>query len=103
MNIVSAVINKEVELKNSHYVLYNGTGTEWRVPQDIYKQLYAHQNPAKSVKNFVFVRFSDLPSIKAKDFLRENVAEWAGVNDNIQDVRDVLISCNLALFGGVGM
>lgn len=102
MNIIASVIDREVALKNSHYALYNGTNNEWRVPQDLYKQLYAYNNPLQSVKDFVFVRFSDLPSIKAEDFLRDNVAEWAGVNDNMQEVRDVLISANLALFGGVG-
>ena len=102
MNIVAAAINKEVELKDSHYVFYNGCGNEWRVSQDIYKQLYAYRNPLKSVKDFIFVRFTDSPSINAQDFLQENVTKWAGVNDNIQAVRDVLVSTNLALFGGVG-
>ena len=102
MNIVAAVIDKEVALKNSHYAVYNGTNNEWRVGQDLYKQLYAYKNPLQSVKDFIFVRFSDLPSIKAQDFLQENVAKWAGVNDNIQEVRDVLIACNLSLFGSVG-
>ena len=102
MNLITSVINKEVEFKDSHYALYNGTGTEWRVPQDLYKQLYAYRNPSKPVKDFVFVRFSDLPSMKVQEFLAKNVEEWAGVNDNVQEVSDVLIACNLALFGGVG-
>jgi len=102
LNIIAAAINKEEELKNSHYAFYNGTGTEWRVTQDLYKQLYAYRNPSKVITDFTFVRFSDVPSMHAQDFLRENVAEWAGVNDNIQEVRDVLISTNLSLFGGVG-
>lgn len=102
MNIIAAAINKEVALKNSHYAVYNGQDNVWRVGQDLYKQLYAYKNPLQSVKDFIFVRFSDLPSIKAQDFLQENVAKWAGVNDNIQEVRDVLIACNLSLFGSVG-
>ncbi|HSC25098.1 MAG TPA: hypothetical protein VLB80_02675 [Candidatus Babeliales bacterium] len=102
LNIVAAALNKEVELKNSHYVFYNGTSNGWRVPQDLYKGLYAHYNPQISVKDFTFVRFSDLPSIKAQDYLREHLVEYAGINDNAQEVRDVLISTNFALFGNVG-
>lgn len=102
MNVVAAAINKEVELKNSHYVFYQATNNEWRVPQDLYKRLYAYKNPSQSVKDFVFVRFSDLPSLKAQDYLQESLEKFAGVNDNVQAVRDILLSVNLALFGNVG-
>lgn len=102
MNIIAAAINKEVELKDSYYVFYQATNNEWRVPQDLYKRLYVYKNPSQQVKDFIFVRFSDLPSLKARDYLQESLEKFAGVNDNVQEVRDILLSVNLALFGNVG-
>lgn len=103
LNIIAAALNKEVELKNTHYVLYNASNNEWRVPQDMYKKLYIKYNKiASSLDDFVFVRFTNAPSINAQDFLKESIAEWGGVNDNIQEVRNVMMSMNLDIFGGVG-
>ena len=103
LNIVAAVIDKEVELKNSHYVFYNASNNEWRVPQDLYKKLYIHYKKIPSQLNdFAFVRFGQGKTIKAQDFLNENIAQWGGINDNIGEVRDVVMSVNLALFGNVG-
>lgn len=103
LNTVAAVLNKEVEFKNSHYAFYQGTNNEWRVPQDLYKKLYIHyKKPGSQLSDFAFVRFSNIKSIKAQDFLQENIAEWGGVNDNAGEVRDVVMSVNLALFGNVG-
>lgn len=103
LNIVAAVINKEVELKNTHYAFYNASNNEWRVPQDLYKKLYIHyKKVGSSLNDFAFVRFGGAKSIKAQDFLNENIAEWGGVNDNAGEVRDVVMSVNLAVFGNVG-
>lgn len=103
LNIVSGVINKEVELKNSHYAFYNASNNEWRVPQDLYKKLYIHyKNVGSALDDFAFVRFGNAKSIKAQDFLNENIAEWGGINDNVGEVRDVVMSVNIALFGNVG-
>jgi len=103
LNVISAILNKEVELKNTHYAFYNASNNEWRVPQDLYKKLYVHYKRSGSPLNdFAFVRFGGAKSIKAQDFLNENIAKWGGVNDNIQEVKEVVMSVNLALFGNVG-
>lgn len=103
LNVINAAINKEVQFKNTHYAFYSGGNNEWRVPQDLYKKLYVHyKNPGSSLNDFVFVRFGNAKSIKAQDFLNENVAKWGGVNDNIKEVKDVVMSVNLAIFGNVG-
>lgn len=102
LNVVAGVLNKEVEFKDSHYVFYHGHTNAWLVAQDLYKRLYAYYKPLQPVKDFVFVRFTDMKSTNATDYLKESVATWAGVNDNIQDVRTVMIPANLALFGNVG-
>lgn len=103
LNIVNAAINKEKELQNTHYAFYNASNNEWRVPQDLYKKLYIHyKKPGSQLDDFAFVRFGNAKSIKAQDFLNENIAQWGGVNDNIGSVRDVVMSTNLFLFGNVG-
>jgi len=103
LNLVAQVINKEVEFKNSHYVFYQATNNEWRVPQDLYKKLYInYKKSASPLNDFAFVRFSDCKSIKAKDYLQESIEKFGGVNDNVQEVRDVLLSVNIALFGNAG-
>jgi hypothetical protein len=103
LNIVNAALNKEVELKNTHYAFYNASNNEWRVPQDLYKKLYVHyKKPGSQLDDFAFVRFSNGKSIKAQDFLKENIAEWGGVNDNEPAIRDIVMSVNLYLFGNVG-
>jgi hypothetical protein len=103
LNLVAQVLNKEVEFKNSHYALYQATNNEWRVPQDLFKRLYIHyKKPGSQLNDFAFVRFSDCKSIKAKDYLQESVEKFGGVNDNIQEVREVMLSVNIALFGNAG-
>jgi hypothetical protein len=102
LNIVAKVIDREVEFKKTHYAFYHGMSNAWRVIQDFYKQLYAYYNPLQSVKDFTFVRWTDMPSINAQDYLRDTVAEHAGVNDNKLAVRTLLLPVNLALFGSVG-
>lgn len=103
LNLIANVLNKEVEFKNTHYVFYNASNSEWRVPQDLYKKLYVHyKKPGSQLDDFAFMRFGGAKSIKAEDFLNENIAKWGGVNDNIAAVKDVVMSVNLALFGNVG-
>ena len=99
LNIVASVINKEVELQKTHYAFYHGLTNQWRVPQDLYKLLYAYYNPLKPVKDFTFVRFTDMPSIKAQDYLEGHIEEFAGVNDNKDKT---ILPVNLSLFGNVG-
>jgi len=102
LNVIAKAIDREIEFKDTHYVFYHGMSNAWRVVQDFYKQLYAYFNPLQPVKDFTFVRFTDMPTIKAQDYLSQAVAEFAGVNDNILDVRTRLLPVNLALFGNVG-
>lgn len=102
LNIVIQAIDKEVEFKKTHYVFYHGMSNVWRVVQDVYKQLYAYFNPLNPVKDFTFIRFTDMPSIKAQDYLSESITKYAGVNDTEAESRNLLLPVNLALFGNVG-
>lgn len=102
LNIVAAVLDKEEEFKGTHAAFYHATKQEWRVAQDLYKQLYAYRRPLQPVKDFIFLRFTDLPSLNAQQYLKEHIGQYAGVNDNAKTERDRMIAVNFALFGNVG-
>jgi hypothetical protein len=104
LNIVAAVINREVQFKNSHYAFYQATNNEWRVPQDLFKKLYIqYKKPGSALNDFTFVRFSGGKNIKAQDFLRDNIKKFGGINDTVPALKDSLISVNIDLFGNVGL
>jgi hypothetical protein len=102
-SIISRAIVKEEEMNDSHYVFYQGTRSEWSVPQDLYTQLYAYFHPETEVKEFKFLRFQDESTQQrtARDFLVHQLEEHGLVNDN-SELGAVLLSANLALFGNVG-
>jgi len=103
LNIVAQTLRREVEFKNTHYALYHGYNTPWRVLQDFYKQLYAYFNPDKKIpEDFVFLRFTKMSNLNLKEYLSQHVQEFGGINDNILEVRSLMISASLALFSGVG-
>lgn len=103
LNLVTAIINKEAAFKNNYCVFYQATSNRWRVPQDIYKQLYIHyKKPGSQLEDFEFVRFAGAKSIDVQEFLTTKIEELGGVDDNRPEIRDVVMSVNLYLFGNVG-
>ncbi len=101
--IIDAVNNKEKELKNGYYVFYHAYDNQWRVPQDLYKQLYAYYYPltADIPDSFTFLRFVEQSAPRAQAFLIEEIKKFGLINDN-DPHKMLLLSTNLALFGNVG-
>jgi hypothetical protein len=99
MNIIADCLAKEVEFKDSHYVFYHTTDNVWRLPQDVYTQLYNFFTPANAqAKDFAFLRFNDIQGPRAQDFLVQELKKNGLVDDN-GEVRALLLSVNLSLFG----
>jgi hypothetical protein len=102
LNIISDCLVKEQDLKASHYAFYHATGNEWRLAQDLYTQLYARQNPGKTVgETFTFLRFKNLSERNAKEFL-VNELKKNGLVDDTGKLGAILLSVNLSLFGNIG-
>lgn len=102
MDIVSRVMAKEAQFKNSHWAFYHGTSNIWMVPQDLCTALYRHLNPsAKKDEEFKFLRFGDESGPQAKEFLTSRLRKEGLVDDNGED-RGLLLSTNLSLFGNTG-
>ena len=103
--IIAAALAKEETYKDDFYVFYHGMDNVWRVPQDLYTQLYAHFYPAildPSIKDFIFLRFgSHYPTIKPQDFLLTELKRSGLINDH-GTMGELLLAVNLALFGNVG-
>ncbi len=102
--IIDGCKAKEKQFKNSHYVFYHGQDNQWRVPQDLYKQLYAYYSPltADIPDTFRFLRFVEQSSPLAQDFLVEEIKKYGFINDTEKHHGLLLLSTNLALFGNVG-
>jgi hypothetical protein len=100
MNIFADCLAKEVENADTHYAFYHTTDNEWRLAQDVYTQLYAAFNPS-TPKDFAFLRFEDISGPKAKDFLVNELRQHGLVDDN-GEVRALLLSVNISLFGNTG-
>lgn len=100
MNILADCLTKEVENKATHRVFYHTTDNEWRVAQDLYTQLNALFNPSgkSQPKDFAFLRFTDINGPKARDFLQTELTKSGLIDDN-GEVRALLLSVNLSLFG----
>ncbi len=99
MNIMADCLAKEVELKDTHYAFYHTTDNVWRLPQDVYTQLYNFFTPPTAqAKDFTFLRFNDIPGPRAQDFLVQELQKNGLVDDN-GEVRALLLSVNLSLFG----
>jgi hypothetical protein len=76
----------------------------WYVPQDLYTRLYFHfkKLPANLLQSFLFLRFDGIPAspVSVQDFLVKKLKENGLINDH--NLKDRLLSVNLALFGSVG-
>lgn len=104
-DVISRVITKEVEFKNSHWAFYHGTSQKWMVWQDVLTKLTNHFKPSNAKEGqFVFLRTKapeGLSHIKAKEFLVKELRAHGLIDDQNED-QGMLLSTNLALFGNVG-
>jgi len=103
MDIVSRVMAKEAELRNTHWAFYHGISNVWTVWQDTYTELFSHFNPSVQLEDadFIFLRTRGKESRKAKDFLVGSLRKDGLVDDN-GDAKAILLSTNLSLFGNTG-
>ncbi len=103
-NMIDAIVGREVEYKDGYYVFYHGMKNLWYVPQDLYTRLYFHYKklPDNLLQSFVFLRFDGIsaPSLGVQDFLIKKLKENGLINDH--ELKDLLFSVNVALFGNVG-
>ena len=104
MDIVSRVMAKEAEFRNSHWVFYHGISNVWTVWQDTLTKLSNHFNPSaqKEGGDFVFLRTRTKENKQAKEFLINELKENGLVDDNGES-RGLLLSTNLSLFGNTGL
>ena len=106
-NIISRMVTKEAELKDTHYVFYHTTATMHTVLSDLFTQLYAHFHPeAKATDDtFRFLRFQGQSTkMSAREFLLGEMRTNFLVDDKDPDKRvsNILLSVNLSLFGSTG-
>lgn len=104
-DVISRVITKEVEFKNTHWAFYHGTSQKWMVWQDVLTKLTNHFKPSNAKEGqFVFLRTKapeGLSHIKAKEFLVKELRAHGLIDDQNED-QGMLLSTNLALFGNTG-
>lgn len=102
MDIISRVMAKEAQLKNSHWAFYHALSNVWMVPQDLYTMLDRSLNPSTQKEgNFTFLRFDDESGPQAKEFLMSELKKNGLIDDN-GEARGLLLSTNLSLFGNTG-
>ena len=101
--VVDAIIARERQYKDNYYVFYHGTDNVWRLPQDLYTQLYVYFNPLElnPSKDFKFLRFEDVYAPAPKDFLTNELKKGGLINDH-GTMGAILLSVNLSLFANVG-
>ena len=105
MDIVSRVMAGEAELRDTHWAFYHGVSNIWTVWQDTYTALFNHFNPSLAQKgdaDFIFLRTKGKANIKAKDFLVNTLQEH-GLVDDTGEVKAILLSTNMFLFGNTGI
>lgn len=102
MDLVSRVMAKEAEYRDTHWAFYHGTINMWSVWQDTYTELFNHFNPSLAQEgdaDFIFLRTRGKASVKAQDFLVGALKEH-GLVDDRGELKAVLLSTHLSLFGG---
>ncbi len=104
LNIISSVFVKEAIFKKTHYVFYHAQDNKWRIPRDLYYKLYERLRPiSATIKDFEFIRWQ-IPErqMTAKEFILDELRQSGFIDDDLPDIKAVLVSVNLALFGNVG-
>lgn len=102
MDLVSRVMAKEAELRDTHWAFYHGTFNTWSVWQDTYTELFNHFNPSLAQEgdaDFIFLRSRGKANVKAQDFLVGTLKEH-GLVDDRGETAALLLSVHLSLFGG---
>jgi hypothetical protein len=103
-DIISRMITKEAELKNSHYVFYHAAASITAVQADLFTQLYFYEHPEakRSDDEFRFLRFQgESKDMTVKEFVAGEMRE-SGLIDDSGTLGAYLLSVNLAIFGNVG-
>lgn len=104
-DIISRMITKEAELKNSHYVFYHAAPSITAVMADLYTQLEFHFHPEtqKTMDNeFRFLRFQgESKEMPVREFVVKEMRE-SGLIDDSGKLGAYLLSVNLSMFGNVG-
>ena len=103
MDVVSRIMVKEAQFRNSHWAFYHGHTSDWMVPQDLYTMLYNHFNPSakRSNEDFVFLRWGEWKNPETKEFLKTALTTYGLVDDN-GEYAGALLSTNLSPFGNTG-
>jgi len=103
MDIVSRVMAKEAEFRNTHWAFYHGTVNTWTVWQDTLTKLFNHFNPSTSSRDgeFIFLRTKGSKNIKVKEFLAKQLRAHGLIDDQGED-KGLLLSTNVSLFGNTG-
>jgi hypothetical protein len=102
-DLFKKVVDKERSFNDTHYVFYNAFSNEWRVPQDLYLELYKRLHPLTiNIEDFRTFRWIPVTHQTPKEFLKKEMEEHGLVNDNEFRLKMYLLSTNLALFGNVG-
>lgn len=122
--LIEAMINKEQDLLDSHYVFYHGLASQWYVLQDIIKELYQLFYPTTVISREFYALRLPRASLFDKysnvdEFLKDQISSYSEVHDTPSqkqeefnrkkkegpidwDVPTKILSVNLALFGNIG-
>jgi hypothetical protein len=103
-NVISRMITKEAELKDTHYVFYHAAPSITAVMADIFTQLYFNDHPeaAGMDDEFRFLRFrGESKDMSVQEFVAKEMRE-SGLIDDSGKLGAILLSVNLSLFGNVG-
>ena len=105
-DIISRMVTKEAELKDTHYVFYQTTATMLTVITDVFTQLYFNAHPNEKGTDdatFRFLRFQgQSTNSTAAQFLEDEMRGSGLVDDKLQRIMAILLSVNLSLFGSTG-
>jgi hypothetical protein len=108
-DIISRMVTKEAELKDTHYVFYHAAGTMVAIMSDIFTQLYFElENPgakATADDTFRFLRFEgESRDQSAREFVEKEMRVEGLIDDKDpgRKLAAILLSANLSLFGSVG-
>jgi hypothetical protein len=106
-DIISRMVTKEAELKDTHYVFYHAAPTMLTIMTDLYTQLYFNAHPeakdAAADNTFRFLRFQGQSTdVSARQFVEKEMRAHGLVDDKTKELMAILLSVNLSLFGSVG-
>lgn len=105
-DIISRMVTKEAELKDTHYVFYHAAPTMLAIMMDLFTQLYFNEHPderATADDAFRFLRFQGQSTgLTAQQFVENELRAHGLIDDKTDKLMAILLSVNLSLFGSVG-